>query len=176
MILFSSEPASKQRTLVLYLAKSAAQSQSGGLSSSDHLPPSAANSSPVWSSLCVLGFCLMLPKKREFQSVMVVVLCPTTRNIHVSRDADSRQRTHYEDRQFQEPRRLDSHLQMEPKARQGTGSKQSPHCHSEQGKGKKGSSRRQGAVTQAGKEADSTNMGQDLSRKVSMAFWPYRSL
>lgn len=61
----------------------------------------------------------MLPRKREFQSVMLVVLCPSTRNIHVSRDVDSRQRPHYEDRQFQEPCRSDSHFKWNPRPGRG---------------------------------------------------------
>lgn len=37
-MLFSSEPTSKQKTPVLHLAESLTQSQSGGLSGSDHPP------------------------------------------------------------------------------------------------------------------------------------------
>lgn len=107
---------------------------------------------------------------------MLVVLCPSTRNIHVSRDVDSRQRPHYEDRQFQEPCRSDSHFKWNPRPGRGQDQSSLPTATLSRARKKTGSSRRQGAVTEAGKEADSTNTGQDLARKVSMAFWPYRSL
>lgn len=46
-----------------FCTKSPARPQSEALRRPRHLPPWTASSSPVWGRLCVLGFCLTLPKK-----------------------------------------------------------------------------------------------------------------